>query len=61
LLLASPQGNEAHPGLIVCKPTPAKCLELKEKPFRQLERFTKRFEDFDLRLRSIHGLDLESL
>src|SRR4029450_13220313 len=33
---------------------------LKENLFHQLERFTKRFEDFDFRLRSIHKGDLAS-
>ena len=32
---------------------------LKENLFHQFERFTKRFEDFDFRLRSIHECDLE--
>jgi hypothetical protein len=34
---------------------------LKENLFHQLERFTKRFEDFDFRLRFIHEHDLASL
>jgi hypothetical protein len=38
-----------------------KLERLKENFLHQLERFTKRFEDFDFRLRSIHERDFDSL
>ena len=38
-----------------------KLERLKENLLHQLERFTKRFEDFDFRLRSIHERDFDSL